>query len=78
MSKKLADIPVEILKKCAEAATRKAKRENKKLGMSEVTVIDNHVVRIEPNGDITILETLHVMPVKVTNRKMKLGTKKNS
>lgn len=78
MSKNLADISIIVLKECAMAATRKAKRENKKLGLAEVTVIGNQVVRIEQNGEITVLEILPVTPVKVINRKMKLGNKKNS
>lgn len=78
MSKNLIDISVEILKKAAQAATRKAKRENKKMGLSEVTVIGNQVVRIDANGGITVMETLQVSPVKVTNRRMKIGSKKNS
>ncbi len=77
MSNRLADIPLKILRAAGVSATRKARRENKKLGLSQVVIQDNQVVEIFPDGSVKIIQQLELSTVTVPLKKVRLG-KKNS
>jgi len=77
MSNILADIPLKILRAAGVSATRKARRENKKLGLSQVVIRDNQIVEIFPDGSVKIIQQLELSTVTVPLKKVRLG-KKNS
>ena len=77
MSNRISDIPLKILKAAGVTATRKARRENKKLGLSQVVIQNNQVLEIFPDGSVKVLEQLDFSTVTVPLKKVKLG-KKNS
>ena len=77
MTNRLADIPLKILRAAGVSATRKARRENKKLGLSQVVIQDNQVVEIFPDGSVKIIQQLELSTVTVPLKKVRLG-KKNS
>lgn len=77
MANRLKDIPLKILRAAGVSATRKARRENKKLGLSQVVIEDNQIVEIFPDGTKKIVKELELSSVNVSLKRVKLG-KKNS
>lgn len=75
MANRLTDIPLKILKAAGAAATRKARREIKRFGLSRVVIQDDQILEIFPDGTTKVVKKLELSTVKVPLKRVKLGKK---